>query len=67
MASPHLVGRMNRAIQYFWLGFFYLFESMCGLGFIYSMPFKLFTENTIIHILVGFNITLITEIFASKT
>lgn len=47
--------------------FFYLFESMCGLGFIYSMPFKLFTENTIIHILVGFNITLITEIFASKT
>lgn len=47
--------------------FFYLFESMCGLGFIYSMKFKLFSENRIIHILVGFNITLITEIFASKT
>lgn len=64
MASPHVVGRMNRAIQYF---FFYLFESMCGLGFIYSRQFKLFTENRIIHILVGFNIILITEIFASKT
>lgn len=45
----------------------FLFESMCGLGFIYSMQFKLFTENRIIHILVGYNITLITEIFASKT
>lgn len=40
---------------------------MCGLGFIYSMQFKLFTEYRIIHILMGFYITLITEIFSSKT
>lgn len=47
--------------------FLNLFESMCGLGFIYSMQFKLFTEYRIIHILMGFYITLITEIFSSKT
>lgn len=64
MASPHLVGRVNRVIQYI---FFYLFEPMCGLGFIYSMQLKLFTENRIIHTLVGFNIRLNTEIFAAKT
>lgn len=61
-------GQDEQRYSVFLVGFFfYLFESMCGLGFIYSMPFKLLTENRIIHILVGFNITLITEIFASKT
>lgn len=50
-----------------WVFFLNLFESMCGLGFIYSMQFKLFTEYRIIHILMGFYITLITEIFSSKT
>lgn len=57
------VGRMNRAIQDF---FFYLLESMCGLGFIYSVQFKLFTEYRIIHILVGFNITLIEKYLLQK-
>lgn len=45
--------------ELFRISFFYLLESMCGLGFIYSMQFKLCTEYRIIHFLVGFNITLI--------
>lgn len=57
------VGRMNRAIQDF---FFYLLESMCGLGFIYSVQFKLFTEHRIIHFLVGFNIMLIKKYLLQK-